>query len=179
MQTGFTLDERNVVERNPDNFLLLEVRPGKLDKNDEPELDENRSERFLFAAGDVDAGRIDPSTDRENLAFQPTPSIDHFFISPGLEGYDERATGNWVAEGSRAFLRQESALELDLTDTGLFVVNPASNAASRVLHADFALDGTGAAQQSTISLTLGKLNYVLNSCASCGDNGSILNLARL
>lgn len=122
-------------------------------------LDLARTERFLFAAGDVDGERPQ----------ETGVSVHRFFISPGLQGYEKGittkdgklvATGKTVALGTRAFLREETAAGLDLADSGLFLVNlPYTEGLGKdrpigqVLHADFGLKG----KKSTISVTLGKV----------------------
>ena len=99
-------------------------------------LDLTRQERFLFAAGDID-GEQTPLTERE---------VHRFFISPGLDGFDERNTGTTAASGTRAFLRSETAQGLDLHDSGVLVAYPRSGASAdaqnALLHADFGLEGT-------------------------------------
>lgn len=172
LQAGFSLQTKEVnsqdvtfVQREADNFLLVEVRPGKV-VGGEPQLDPARTERYLFATGDVD-GRLNPN-------FKSEFSVDRYFISPGLEGFEQGfttdaagkvvSTGNTVASSIRAFLRNETKLNTPLIDTGLYVINPRSSdpeSDATLLHADFGLNGNGANQKSTISVTLGKVDYKL------------------
>lgn len=127
------------------------------------------TERFLFAAGDVDT--------RLATGFQKQFSVDRFFITAGLENFDQKdEAGRTLGEGIRAFLRQETGLGLTLVDTGLLVVNSASGSAdaqNAVLHADFGLEGQGAGQQSTISVTIGDVEYQLATCSTCDIQDSI------
>jgi hypothetical protein len=179
LQAGFSLQTKNVadqdetfVQRDPDNFLLVEVRPGEI-VGGEPQLDPTRTERYLFATGDVDGGRL-LVDGKPNPNFTSEFSVDRYFISPGLAGFEEGfttntagkvvSTGNTVASSIRAFLRNETKLGMPLTDTGLYVINPKSSdpeSDATLLHADFGLDGNGANQKSTISVTLGKVDYKL------------------
>jgi len=127
------------------------------------------TERFLFAAGDVDT--------RLATGFQRQFSVDRFFITAGLENFDQKdEAGRTLGEGIRAFLRQETGLGLTLVDTGLLVVNSASGSAdaqNAVLHADFGLEGQGAGQQSTISVTIGDVEYQLATCSTCDIQDSV------
>jgi hypothetical protein len=130
-------------------------------------LDASRKERFIFAAGDVDA-RLDGG-------FAQTFSVDRFFLSAGLAGFEQRASQT-ITDGIRGFFRSETALGLDLFDSGVYVVNPATaggNAVTAFAHADFGMSGTGAAQQSTLSLTLGEVTYTTEVCAACDVTNSI------
>ena len=112
--------------------------------------------RYVFATGNVD-GRLQPT-------FKKEFSVDQFFISAGLENFD---LGKTVADGIRAFSRKETGLGLNLAadtgaDTGLLVVNPGSASSTKqstLLHADFGLQGTRSEQQSTISVTIGNIDY--------------------
>ena len=126
-----------------------------------------RRERFLFAAGDVDGER------------DSTFAVDRFFVSPGLEGFGRRdgVTGPTVANTIRAFLRRQAAFDdpatlrnegVELVDTGVLVVNPDDPPASplpsgsthtALLHADMGVQGVGANQRSTISVTIGEIRY--------------------
>ena len=122
-------------------------------------FDPNRTERFLFATGDVDS-RLKPT-------FRKEFSVDRFFISAGLENFDQKDQGRAVADGIRAFLRKETGLNLNLVDTGLLVVNPGPDSSatqSALLHADFGLEGNGSDQKSTISVTIGNVEYKLKTC---------------
>ena len=115
--------------------------------------------RYLFATGDVD-GRL-------NSSFKKEFSVDQFFISSGLENFEQKDQGKTVADGIRAFLRNETGLGLNLADTGLLVVNPgpeSSATQSALLHADFGLQGTGSDQKSTISVTIGNVEYQIKTC---------------
>ncbi|MFL9916041.1 FecR family protein [Paraburkholderia fungorum] len=144
--------------RAPDNFLLLQAEPTGGDG----------SEQFLFAAGNVDSGRIfmDPTQPATygtvNNNVNNTFSVDRFFISAGLNNFDQKDTGATVASGIRAFMRSNTSLSLPLNDSGLFVVNTAGVgpvAYNSFIHADFGMQGAGSAQQSTISLTVGNGTY--------------------
>jgi hypothetical protein len=181
LQAGFSqevveVDDDNIplvnVKRDADNFLLVEVRPGEI-VGGEPELDLTRTERYLFATGDVDGGRL-LVDGKPNPNFKSEFSVDRYFISPGLAGFEDGfttdaagkvvSTGNTVASSIRTFLRNETKLGMPLTDTGLYVINPKSSdpeSDATLLHADFGLDGNGASQKSTISVTLGKVDYKL------------------
>jgi hypothetical protein len=131
--------------------------------------DPTATERFLFATGDVDA-RLAPG-------FAKQFSVDRFFISAGLENFGQKdEAGRTLADGIRAFLREQTGLEMQLADTGLLVINSESDsgdAQNAVLHADFGLDGTGSDQQSTISVTIGDLEYQVITCAECGIQDSV------
>ncbi|MGH3085943.1 MAG: hypothetical protein ACRDSJ_01330, partial [Rubrobacteraceae bacterium] len=151
-----TEDDNRFINRDPDNFLLLEVGPANVGMENALLPPDNQNSntpnaRFLFAAGDIDDGQM-PLTERE---------IHQFFISPGLEGFDERTTGATVASETRAFLRSETVQGSDLHDSGVLVVYPRSDAPAdaqnALLHADFGLEGTGSEQRSTISVTIGEL----------------------
>ena len=130
-------------------------------------------ERFIFATGDVDNP---PDTERR---------LDKFFISPGLEGFEQKDQGSkpTVADTIRAFLRNKTAFRnedgtngLQLADTGLLIAGaPAGskegafgqggNEQTGVLHADFGISGLPqdgqppAEQRSTISATIGQVRY--------------------
>ena len=111
---GFLSEDEQLTIRNTVNRILL------------TSLDPNRTERYLFATGDID--------NRLKATFRKEFSVDQFFISPGLEGFEEGITtnatgdvvytGKTVASSIRAFLRKETGLGLKLADTGLLVVNP-------------------------------------------------------
>jgi hypothetical protein len=187
LQAGFSLkcipqcdSTENPIGRNPDNFLLVQVRPGLLNAQNEPELDPTRADRFVFATGNVDGGRLYTADGKYlgplNADFKNTFAVDRFFISAGLpENFDPRNLQNaTVASGTRAFLRMPTGLGLNLTDSGLFVVNNGPNlptaAPNGFLHADFGMQGTGGSQRSTISVTLGNVTYALlqdPTCSSC------------
>ncbi|MBC7943824.1 MAG: hypothetical protein H7X91_00825, partial [Burkholderiales bacterium] len=136
--------------------------------------DPTRTERFLFATGDVDGGRVNPNG-TVNAGFSNTFAVDRFFLSAGLENFDQKSTRT-VASGIRAFLRNQTGLGLNLADSGVFVINTGSNTPeaknnNSILHADFGMSGTGAAQQSTISATIGDVKYVQNPpCTDCVTN---------
>ena len=134
----------------------------------ESEHDPSRTERFLFATGDVDS-RLDPN-------FKKIFSVDRFFISDGLENFDQKDEGKTITDGIRAFLRQETGLNLDLVDTGLLVVNTGSlraDAHDALLHSDFGLNGTGGSQQSTLSVTIGQVEYRIVTCSDCNIQRSV------
>lgn len=150
-----------VAVRADDNFLLIEVRPAT-DTPNSSTIDPTRSERFLFATGNVDR--------RLENTWRASSAIDRFFISAGLENFEQKANRT-VASGIRAFMRNETALGLNAPelndngirtffDSGVFVVNPASTDASALLHADFGMSGAGPAQKSTISATIGLVRYL-------------------
>ena len=132
----------------------------------------SRREQFVFAAGDVDA---DPDETRR---------LDTFYITPGLEGFDEDGSvpeGARVAESIRAFLRNATDLRdeegkggVAIGDSGLMIIgtpalstpdaaasdDPAiANQQSGLLHADIGMDGEGASQRSTVSVTIGHVQY--------------------
>jgi hypothetical protein len=133
-------------------------------------VDENLNERFLFATGNVDQDRIVGG--RVNDNFAPVPSVHRFFISAGLENFEQKNNPDMkVASGIRAFLNKDTALGLNLADkrvfvdTGVSVVNTGSRAPeaqNSFLHADFGMDNPGgvtADQKSTISITIGNVRY--------------------
>lgn len=148
---------QNVVMRNADNFLMVEAKPV-----------DGKSGDFIFATGNVDAGRIIDGKDNPN--FKNTFAVDRFFISAGLDNFDQKDQGRTVASDIRAFLRNETAGNLNLTDSGLFVINTdskANSAQNAFLHADFGMQGDGASQQSTLSVTIGGIKYSLDKCGTC------------
>ena len=128
--------------------------------------DPTRSERFLFAAGNVDAGRIN-ADGSVNVTFANQLSVDRFFLSAGLEKFaDKDVAGTTVASNIRAFLRRDSSVGTAVADGGLFVVNTGSSAPDAqngLLHADFGMNGSGGGQRSTISATIGNLSYRLST----------------
>jgi hypothetical protein len=131
-------------------------------------LDPTRTERYLFATGNIDS--------RLKETFRKEFSVDRFFISAGLENFEQKDQGKTVADGIRAFLRKETGLNLNLVDTGLLVVNPGPESSvtqSALLHADFGLQGTGSAQQSTISVTIGNVGYQIKTCNTCDIKESV------
>jgi len=182
LQAGFSHEgsgTSETVKRNLDNFLLVEVRPGKT-VDGKPVLDPDRTERYLFATGDVDGGRL--LDGQPNPNFKSEFSVDRYFISPGLEGFGEgfttagTPTGKTVASSIRAFSRKETGLGLNLADTGLLVVNPSPESSatqSTLLHADFGLQGERSAQQSTISVTIGNVDYQIKTCETCDTKQSV------
>ena len=136
-------------------------------------LDDTRTEAHIFATGDVDGRRAD-------AGFAPTPSVDRFFLSPGLLGFDDKDSGATIAAGIRAFARAETAFAAEgdagvgLFDSGVYVVNPAvisDQTVTALLHADFGLQGSGASQRSTVSTTIGQVRY------ESADDGSIEAIA--
>ncbi len=168
LQAGFSLGltnaGSNTVVRNPDNFLLLQAQPTNGDG----------SEQYLFATGNVDAGRIN-ADGTVNNNFQNTFSVNKFFVSAGLSNFNQKDQGATVGSDIRAFMRENTSLRLPLTDSGLLVVNTAGSgptAQNGFIHADFGMQGTGSTQQSTISLTIGNGTYKPvtpedASCAGC------------
>lgn len=144
------------------------------------ERDPERFETFIFAAGDVAHPTEDslPAEDGLPSTTAEQGLVDRYFLSPGLEGYEEKASGKRVASTVRAFLRNATAFRdedgsggLQLTDTGLLVVGtPADsvqttlgssdNAQSGAIHVDFGIDGDKTVgQRSTISATIGEVAY--------------------
>ncbi|WP_181920042.1 FecR domain-containing protein [Paraburkholderia sp. BL6669N2] len=182
LQAGFTPGLRpdsrgslhDIVSRRADNFILFEITPAKW-VNGIAEEDPTSTARFIFATGNVDGGRLLPGMDGNpgapNPNFTNTFAVDRFFISAGLENFSQKDQGATVASGIRAFLRTPTALGLPLTDSGLYVINTGSNtppAQTAFLHTDFGMQGTGEAQQSTISVTIGDVQYVPKQCLVCG-----------
>jgi hypothetical protein len=187
LQAGFHLvavklphnDLQMNMEREPDNFLLIQVRPDQVCGVPPcPGLDPARPERFIFATGNVDGGRLKvlkaDGTNALNADFKNTFAVDRFFISAGLpENFDPKNLKDaTVDSGIRAFLRMPTGLGLNLADSGLFVVNNGpnlpTNAPNGFLHADFGMQGTGGSQRSTISVTLGNVTYDLpQPCSGC------------
>lgn len=137
----------------------------------ETEPDPSRPEQYLFATGNVD-GRL-PA----NGWTGPNFSVDTFFLSAGLNNYDQRFDPDKnIADGIRAFARNETTLGLSLMDSGLLIVNPASEGGDEqtgLLHVDFAISGSQGAQQSTLSATIGHIDYVIDLCMSCDITESI------
>ena len=125
-------------------------------------LDPENTKRFLFAAGNIDNKKSD---------LKQKVWVDRFFLSAGLDNFEQRkGEGRTIADGIRGFLRTETAFGLPLVDTGLLVVNttsPHTHAQNAFLHADFGLEHTGSAQQSTISVTMGNITYQKKTCDSC------------
>ena len=128
----------------------------------------NDPTRIIFAAGDLDAAA--------SRAPAAQPSVDSFFVAPGLTdavtfaGTTPTATaGSDLASGERAFLRGETWTGLDgglavteITDPGLLVVNPTGDPLTTpapFLHADFGFSDDGTTQFSTISATIGAVTY--------------------
>lgn len=163
LQAGFSL-RNGQVRREPDHFLLIDVRS----------LDSPSQEHFLFATGDLDS-RTEPLFTRQF-------SIDRFFLSAGLENFDQKDQGKTIADNLRGFLRTATSLGIPLVDTGLLVVNagPSSPAGAQdaLLHADFGLTGTGNAQKSTISVTIGNVDYRLQPFAEAIVQGQTLGSSR-
>ncbi|MGF6851415.1 hypothetical protein [Paraburkholderia sp. CI3] len=126
----------------------------------------------------MDGGRLNFDSNLNptgvNPNFPATFAVDRFFISAGLENFGQKDQGATVASGIRAFLRTPTALGLPLTDSGLYVINTPSNqpgVQNPFVHADFGMAGTGAAQQSTISLTIGNVQYQQPAnCPTCSFN---------
>lgn len=137
----------DLVTRDPENFVIVEVH--SLDTGHD-------NERYIFASGDV----------RSDFQSLNNISVDQFFLSAGLNNYNQKTTGVTRASDMRAFARDDSVINKNLgslSDSGLLVVNhdTISNQPkpTRVLHADFSLVGTGPNQTSTISTTLGTVEY--------------------
>lgn len=190
LQAGFTFETRRrvpirndddpdviTVQRAADNFLLVEVRPAKLNGAGQPELDPNRSERFLFATGNVDAGRmlVDAYQNPidKNPNFRNTFAVDRFLLSAGLQDFEQKDQGRTVGSSTRPFLRDPTALGLTLTDSGMFVINTGSQVdgvQNGLLHADFGMQGTGADQRSTLSVTIGGVKYECFNCVASNAN---------
>lgn len=155
-----TFEARNIRYRLPDNFVFVQMIETATTSG---------NANFIFSAGDVDGPFTTPSEIR----------VDRFFTSPGLTGFDDQQAAapggglRGVADGSRAFLRPDTVFGGTLEDNGVLVVNrtttPATATrdaaiysggvtAAQVLHADFAISGTGAAQSSTFSITAGDVD---------------------
>lgn len=155
-----TNEARNIAYRLPDNFVFVQMTETATTSGEA---------NFIFSAGDVDGTFTTPSEIR----------VDRFFSSPGLTGFDDQQAAapggglRGVADGSRAFLRPDTVFGGTLEDNGVLVVNrtttPATASrdaaiysggvtAAQVLHADFAISGTGAAQTSTFSITAGDID---------------------
>lgn len=155
-----TNEARNIAYRLPDNFVFVQMTETATTSGDA---------NFIFSAGDVDGPFTTPSEIR----------VDRFFTSPGLIGFDDQQAAapggglRGVADGSRAFLRPDTVFGGTLEDNGVLVVNrtttPATTSrdaaiysggvtAAQVLHADFAISGTGAGQTSTFSITAGDVD---------------------
>ncbi len=106
------------------------------------------SPRFIFATGNVDAGRIDSVTGQINKDFLNVFAVDRSLIFAGLDNFDQKKDRT-VASDIRAFLRKDTALGLTLFDSGLYVVNTANGSqgqslansqalgSAQLLHADF------------------------------------------
>jgi hypothetical protein len=168
-----------------------------IDTNGDGEIDEVRrairphptdETRVLFAAGDLD-GVIGLERGATGLV------ASRFLITPGVT---DQIVGDAVAlmlpdldrvdatRSARGFLRRETWTDLgaaklsDITDRGLYVVNPSQplialthagqaapgtvvpgGAEAAVLHADFGLAYVGAQQVSSISATIGKIDFRL------------------
>ncbi len=134
---------------------------------------------YTFAAGDVD-GRL-----ASNGFTGPTFSVDQFHIGSGVNSCSDNtvcdfAISGAIENGIRAFSRNQTALGLNLTDTGLLVVNQAAegtNDQTALLHVDFALSGEGSEQRSTISATIGDLSYqqVAYDDPACSSNDCVID----
>ena len=166
LQTGFGTPGA----RADDNFFFLDARPAQAQLGPDSlptgvfTLQSDRPERFIFATGDVDGEGNSPNT---NFAVQ------HFFLSAGFDGYSEKAANRGVASGMRAFLRNETALGLTLSDTGVLVAGRGAGAVgdeqNALLHADFGLSGSGDSQKSTISVTIGDVQYTTRTATDPRD----------
>ncbi len=191
LQAGFSSSgdgDDQIITRAPDHFLLVEVRPGRIDPDDpekKPKLDQDRLERFLFATGNIDS--------RLKEGFKQKFSVDRFFLSAGLENFgqkgvpDDKGQLPTIAERIRAFMRAETGLDpdlphLSLKDTGLLVVNAGpnnANAHNALLHADFGLKGTGSEQKSTISVTIGGVEYTTKEPIEALVTGKTIGSSRI
>ena len=156
-----TSDGRTLSQRGFQSFSTVSF----LEQVFDVELDPNRTESFIFAAGDVDS------------APDPERRLDTFYLSPGLDGLNEDgelADGTNIVPAIRAFLRNATAFRdedgtggLPLGDSGLMIIGaPAGSVASTgtdeqsgLLHADIGVDGAGADQRSTVSVTIGHVQY--------------------
>lgn len=182
---GDALCQGNCSSSPVNNFLFLQITPALAVA--EPYKDEFgvgekiyvdrsplSSSRLIFAAGDID-GLVDNPT--------PGPSIDEFYLSAGMAGKIRGGVNTSLSPGMdknsgtlRAFARNETWTELDkrpggwtlrgedIKDMGLFVINPTgavlgNQNTSKVLHVDVALKGNGTAQVSTISATIGEVEF--------------------
>ena len=148
--------------------------------------DPTERRRILFAAGDLDGlvGAAPPGAVVDRFYLSAGMAGE---ILGGVDG--DLAPGMDAGSGAgRAFLRDETWVGLDrrpegerfelapsdVVDAGLFVINPTGavlptygpsgelvepGRTAKVLHADFALRGEGAAQVSTISATIGEVAF--------------------
>jgi hypothetical protein len=174
LTTGFGLNVVNVFsayfQRELDNFIFFQssavLGDGSLG-----------SETFYFAAGDVD-GRLNLA--EEDIVF----AVDQFHLGSGINVCPNDSVcphaisiSETLEEGIRAFARTETAMGLTLTDTGLLVVNQAAEGVddqTALLHVDFAWNGEGNNQRSTISTTVGNLFYEqvsANTASFCSRSG--------
>lgn len=165
--------------------------------------DRAASQRLIFATGDIDglvqnsAGPAQPFI--YALSFDPgVVTIDRFQIGTGVQTWfgTPGATGALAVPdpdeatrvaATRSFLRAETWTTLapagfldpsDITDRGVFVINPsapmvdvtalaatapgnpvANGADSTLLHADFGLDFVAGRQVSSISATIGSIDF--------------------
>ena len=154
----------------PDNFLYAEI---------DERLANGGSGTFVFAAGDVDGAA--------DVARFQALQVDRFFISPGLtqaqraliDRQEQPGFGSDLDAGQRAFLRAETWRDIspfrftaELTDSGFLVVHPATRVApeavtgtpavlwtSAAIHADFGIGRFGDSQASTISATIGTVDF--------------------
>ena len=108
------------------------------------------NQTLFYATGSV-SGDLQAGTAAQGA------TLDRFHLSPGL---------NQAATLGRAFMRPDTLLSIApaaLLSSDLLVLNAPYTATvptgSRALHYDFAAAGNGAAQSSTISVTLGSLAY--------------------
>jgi hypothetical protein len=138
---------------------------------------ENEQIRTIFAAGDLD--------DAINAPASRPGTTDRFILSAGIEGrlLDELRGGGTVQDLAgfdgmddlqdvRAFARLETWTDLgddlssdDITSSPVYVFNPpqenegVQEERSALLHADFALRFDGDRQISTISATIGEVEF--------------------
>jgi hypothetical protein len=138
--------------------------------------DDSRTERFFFAAGNVNDGRIDENG-KATTTFQNQFAVDRFFVSAGLENFGDKDLGGTVATGIRAFLRNDTSVGVPLSDSGVWVVNTRWNAEAvpaaqnALAHVDFGMAADG--KRSTISVTIGEVKYELRRCESCDLKDSV------
>lgn len=154
-------------QRAPDNFLLLHAQPN--DPNNAS------TENYFFATGDVD-GRL-PENGFSGSEF----SVDQFYLSsslPQCNGCAPTSDGT-IAPDIRAFAPINTSLNLNLEDSGLLIVNPSQSAVQSsqetqiaAFHVDFGYSGEGAEQRSTISTTIGHVQYDI-SAFSCNTDCNV------
>jgi hypothetical protein len=126
--------------RDDDSFLVVDATSRMPGDN----------QRLFYAQGSV-SGDLGAGTPAQGA------TLDRFHLSPGL---------SQTAALGRAFLRPDTLLGIApaaLLSSDLLVLNAPYTATvpsgSRAFHYDFAAAGDGAAQSSTISVTLGSIAY--------------------